>query len=263
MIGLFDSGVGGLSVLRALVQNGVKNDFIYFGDTKNVPYGTKTKEEILSYTREIMQFFVKKGVDIAVMACNTSSALVYEELKEEFSNRIKILPLIQQAAPYFKDETGTIGVMATSATVKSLAYTREITKVNKNINVVELECQRFVEIVEKRLYEDISAIEYVKQRAEYLQNAGCKKVILGCTHFPYLVPVFRRFTPGVEFIDPAKYLVGAVKDMLEDTIEASCGYKKTSTFEFYVSSDVENFKKSGSIFFDIENDVKLVEFAKC
>ena len=159
MIGLFDSGVGGLSVLRAMIQNGINDDFIYFGDTKNVPYGTKTKEQILSYTREIMEFFIKKGVDVAIMACNTSSALVYEDLRNEFSDKIKIYPLIQQAAPYFRDEKEITGVMATSATVKSFAYTKEILKFNKDAKVVELECQDFVRIVENRLYDDVSAIK--------------------------------------------------------------------------------------------------------
>ena len=135
MIGLFDSGVGGLSVLKAITENGIKDDFIYFGDTKNVPYGTKTKDEILSFTKDIMEFFIKKGADCAIMACNT--------------DKIKIYPLIQYAAPFFKNEKETIGVMATNATVKSRAYTREITKINPRANIVELECQKFVEIVGK------------------------------------------------------------------------------------------------------------------
>jgi len=265
MIGLFDSGVGGLSVLRAIIQSGINDDFIYFGDTKNVPYGTKSKEEILALTKEIMEFFVKCGVNCAVMACNTSSALVYDELYGEFSDRVKIYPLIQSVAPYFKDEKETIGVMATSATVKSFAYTKEIKKLNKEANVVELECQDFVRIVENRLYDRAEAVEYIKNKAEYLKNAGCKKVILGCTHFPYLAPVLSKFAPGVEFIDPAKYLAQTIK---KDAESASSGAfnasKRTfSTFKFYVSSNPFEFKKSGSIFFDIKDDVQLVEFAKC
>ncbi len=264
MIGLFDSGVGGLSVLRAIVQSGINDDFIYFGDTKNVPYGTKNKEQILSYTREIMQFFVQKGVDCAVMACNTSSALVFEELRREFSDKIKIYPLIQSVAPFFKDEKETIGVMATSATVKSFAYTREIKKLNKEADVIELECQEFVKIVENRLYDKKEAAEYIKSKAEYLKNAGCKKAILGCTHFPYLVPVLSKFAPEIEFIDPAKYLTDVIKEGLKESLGAHLGAKKTfSTFKFYVSSAPEEFKKSGSIFFDIKDDVLLADFAKC
>ena len=139
MIGLFDSGVGGLSVLKAIINNGISDDFIYFGDTKNVPYGTKTKDEILSYTKDIMEFFIKKGADCAIMACNTSSALVYEDLRKKFSDKIKIYPLIQYAAPFFKNEKETIGVMATSATVKSFAYTKEIIKKQGNrLRILEL-----------------------------------------------------------------------------------------------------------------------------
>lgn len=262
MIGLFDSGVGGLSVLSAIVKSGIKDNFIYFGDTKNVPYGTKTKEEILSYTREIMRFFVKKGVDCAIMACNTSSALVYDELCAEFSDKIKIFPLIQSVAPFFKCEKETIGVMATSATVKSFAYTREIKKLNKEAEVFELECQDFVRIVENRLYDDPDALKYIKEKAERLKNAGCKKVILGCTHFPYLVSVLSKFVPEIEFIDPAKYLVEVVKKDLKTTAVLLAG-EVLPTFNFYVSKDPEEFKRSGSIFFDIKEEVHLAEFAKC
>jgi len=256
MIGLFDSGVGGLSVLKALVNSGISDNFIYFGDTKNVPYGTKTKEEILSFTKDIMEFFIKKGVDCAIMACNTSSALVYEDLRAQFSDRIKIYPLIQYAAPYFKDETETIGVMATSATVKSLAYTREITKLNRRSNIVELECQKFVEIVEKRLYDNPQSLKYIEEKIEYFKKAGCKKIILGCTHFPYLVPAFERFAPDIEFIDPAKLLIKSIKN------ELNANSKTLSTFDFYVSYDPENFKQSGSMFFDIQETPNLVEFVK-
>ncbi len=258
MIGLFDSGVGGLSVLKAIVQNNINEDFIYFGDTKNVPYGTKTKEQILSYTHDIMRFFIDKHVDIAIMACNTSSALVYEELNKEFSNKIKICPLIQNAAPYFKNENNTIGVISTNATAKSHAYTKEILKYNSSAKIVELECQKFVEIVEKRLYNDTSSIEYIKNKAEFLKQSACKKVILGCTHFPYLVPILTKFAPDIEFIDPANYLIKAIKNELTN-IGAQ---KNNSTYRFYVSSNPENFQQSGSLFFDIKEPAELIEFAR-
>ncbi len=219
MIGLFDSGVGGLSVLKALINSGISDDFVYFGDTKNVPYGTKTKEEILSFTKDIMEFFIKKGVDCAIMACNTSS------------DRIKIYPLIQYAAPYFKDETQTIGVMATNATVKSLAYTKEIGKINPKINIVELECQKFVEIVEKRLYNDPQSLKYIEDKIEYFKKTDCKKIILGCTHFPYLVPIFKRFAPEIEFIDPAKLLIKSI----QDEINKSQNKKIRLNFMFHIT----------------------------
>lgn len=265
MIGLFDSGVGGLSVLREMVNNHINDNFIYFGDTKNVPYGTKSKEEILSYTRDIMKFFIEKGVSTAVMACNTSSALVYEDLKREFDGKITIFPLIQSIAPYFKDETGTLGVIATDGTVKSHAYSREITKLNPKINVVEVSAQNFVEIVEKRLYNEPVSIKYIKEKVDFLKKAGCKKVILGCTHFPYLVPVLKQFAPEIEFVDPAKYLILALKKQLKSFDNNSFtkldALKSAPTFTFYVSKNPESFQESGSIFFKIEEKPNLVEFA--
>lgn len=269
MIGLFDSGVGGLSVLKAIADNNIKEDFLYFGDTKNVPYGTKSKEEILSYTRDIMKFFIEKGVDIAIMACNTSSALVYEDLRREFSDRIIIFPLIQSVAPFFKDETYTLGVLGTNGTIKSNAYSKEITKLNPKINVVEVSSQNFVEIVEKRLYNNKESIEYIKEKCDFLKKAGCKKVILGCTHFPYLMPVLKQFAPEIEFIDPAKYLILALKETLQKHSKQAGSNdltilnteKTASTFTFYVSKDPKSFKESGSIFFNIESEPNLIEFA--
>lgn len=270
MIGLFDSGVGGLSVLKAMAENDIRNDFLYFGDTKNVPYGTKSKEEILSYTRNIMKFFIEKGVDTAVMACNTSSALVYEDLKREFSSEITIFPLIQSVAPFFKDETCTLGVLATDGTVKSHAYSKEITKLNPKIDVVEISSQNFVEIVEKRLYDTPKSLEYIKEKCDFLKKAHCKKVILGCTHFPYLKPVLEKFAPEIEFIDPAKYLILAMKNFFKKHPKPNYkeGFsnlnseKTASTFTFCVSKDPKSFKESGSIFFKIENDPVLVNFEK-
>ncbi len=259
MIGLFDSGVGGLSVLKALIESNIREDFIYFGDTKNVPYGTKTKAEILSFTREIMEFFIKKGVDTAIIACNTSSALVYEDLKNEFSKYIKIFPLIQKAAPYLKDEKAVIGVISTEATARSQAYTREILRYNKDAKIVEIPCQNFVRIVEKRLYDDVSSLEYIKEKMDYVMNTGCKKVILGCTHFPYLVPVFKKFTNNIEFLDPAKFLIQTIKDELNTRLPQR---ETPSTFRFYVSDNPENFKRSGSLFFNIKENVELIEFAR-
>ena len=115
LTGIFDSGVGGLSVLKELISFG--GNYIYYGDTKNLPYGNKTKEEIISFTRNIINFFIEKGAKKAIMACNTSSALAFETLKGEFNGKIKIYPLIQTVAPHIAKQGQKIGIMATEGTV--------------------------------------------------------------------------------------------------------------------------------------------------
>ena len=159
LIGIFDSGVGGLSILKKLLPSG--GHYLYFGDTKNVPYGNKTKEEIINFTRNIIEFFISKGAKRVVMACNTSSALAYDTLEKEFGTIIKIHPLIQTVAPYIAREGNIIGIMSTCATARSKTYTKEILKANDKAVVYELGCPDFVKIVEERLYDKKESVELV------------------------------------------------------------------------------------------------------
>ncbi len=247
LIGIFDSGVGGLSVLDKLLACG--GDYIYFGDTKHLPYGNKTKEEIISYTRDIINFFINKGVKKVVMACNTSSALAYETLNREFQDKIKIYPLIQFVAPYIAKEGDVIGVMATQGTVSSLKYTKEIQKANKNIKVYEIACPEFVKIVENRLYDTKESEKYIYEHLKVLLDKGCKKIVLGCTHYPYLMPILEKFAPKDLFIDPALYMAKI----------ADGNHKNSHTVSYYVSSSPDNFIKNASVFMDIKEKVNLAE----
>lgn len=245
LTGVFDSGVGGLSVLKKIIPYG--GNYIYFADTKNLPYGNKSKEQIIEFTREIINFFIQKGAKSVIMACNTSSALAYDTLNIEFGNKIKIYPLIQTAAKYIAQNSCKIGVMATEATVKSKTYTKEIQKINSNIEVIELACPKFVEIVENRLYDKKEGIEYIKNHLQILLNEGCKKIVLGCTHYPYLMPILNKFAPDDIFIDPADFMIDIVK---KNDI-------KPLNMEFFASSDPLKFKHNAKIFMEIKENVCL------
>ena len=133
LIGVLDSGVGGLSVLSELVSIMPDKNYIYFGDTKNMPYGTKTPEEIHFFTKEILKFFLNRGVKNVVFACNTTSAVAYDNLKKEFLNKLNIFPLIQLAArPAIEGlkDNDTVAILATKATINSKKYNEEIHKIN-------------------------------------------------------------------------------------------------------------------------------------
>ena len=168
-IGLLDSGVGGLSVLAELKKVMPNKNYIFFGDTKNLPYETKTKEQIFSYTKEIMEYFLTRNVKNVVIACNTTSAVAYEELSEYFKNKLQIFPLIQLASKYALEninDNDTIAVFATAATIKSKKYDEEIKKVNPRVNVIGIDCTGLVEIVENRLYDKPSALELIKSKID-------------------------------------------------------------------------------------------------
>lgn len=255
LIGLLDSGVGGLSVLDEFVKIMPNNDYIFFGDTKNVPYGTKTPQEIFNYTKNILDFFIEKGVKTAVFACNTTSAVAYEELKKHFQNKIKIFPLIQTVAQSAIDglrENDCVAILATKATINSKKYEEEIKKHNSNIEVIGIDCTGFVEIVENRLYDDKSAHELIKSKLAIAQRKNAKRIILGCTHYPYLINIFKQIL-NVEYFNPAKSLALCVKN--EINFEQT---QKKGNIEFYVSKNPQEFVLSAKMFFDVKG-AKLIE----
>lgn len=249
-IGVLDSGVGGLSVLSELYKLMPNQNYIYFGDTKNVPYGTKAPDEIYKYTKTILEFFLEKNVKNVVFACNTTSAVAYEQLKEDFKNKLKIFPLIQTVAKSIQEDLKdgeNVAILATRATINSNKYTQEIKKYNKNLNVVGIDCTGFVEIVENRLYEDKNSLELIKSKLNLAKNA--KKVVLGCTHYPYLVNIFKSIL-DTNYFNPAICLSKIVKENISQSNEKG-------SVEFFVSKNPDNFKESGKLFFDIKNEVKL------
>ena len=247
-IGLLDSGVGGLSVLKRLYEIMPDRNYIFFGDTKNVPYGTKTPQEIYSYTKKILEFFITKNVKNVVFACNTTSAVAYDELKKYFSSKLNIFPLIQTVAkPAIKglNDNDTIAVFATRATINSHKYKSEIEKINSKINVLELDCTGFVEIVENRLYKEIDSINLIKSKLEIVRKNNAKRVILGCTHYPYLESIFKNIL-DIEYFDPAISLAQIVKSEIKENAIGN-------DVKFYVSKAPDNFIKSSKMFFNVKN----------
>ncbi|GBF23203.1 glutamate racemase [Candidatus Gastranaerophilus sp. (ex Termes propinquus)] len=250
-VGIFDSGVGGLSVFSELARAVPNRHYIYFGDSKNLPYGTKSQDEIIAFGKNIVRFFISKGVEDVVIACNTSSALSYEALLSEFGPKVKIHPLIQTVA---KDlaKYSSVGVLATQGTANSLKYTQEIIKNNPKARVAEVGCTGFVEIVENRLYEDIKSIELVKNKVVPLLEEGVEKIVLGCTHYPYLMPILEKFAPSDMFIDPAVLFCRRIEEEFSRNELKSENRPKR---EFYVSASPEKFVESAKVFYDVEKAV--------
>ena len=247
-IGLLDSGVGGLSVLAELYKLMPNKDYTFFGDTKNIPYGTKSKEEIFLYTKKILEFFISQNIKTAVFACNTTSAVAYDRLKEYFKNKIKIYPLIQTVA---KDsiknleDKDTIAILATKATINSKKYEEEIKKYNKNINVVGIDCTGFVEIVENRLYNDKNSLELIKSKLKIARQHNAKRIVLGCTHYPYLVDIFKSIL-NIEYFNPALSLAQTIKQDLDEK------NSQKGKLRFCVSKNPNEFILSAKAFFEVE-----------
>lgn len=250
-IGFFDSGVGGLSVYARFRKALPFEDTIYFGDLKNLPYGNKTQDELISFARNILDFFQTKNVKAVIIACNTSSALAYEALKNDYN--FKIYPIIQSCAKVLSSmDIMTIGVFATQGTVSSSAYKKEIFKHNSKMNVIEIACPNWVSIVEGSF---TNGEEDIRLYLNKMLNYKPDKVVLGCTHYPYLLDILSKFTSKDLFIDPAEIFVDYIK---EDLLKNDSNLRGTE--EFYVTANPELFVENAKLFYNLETLPQLIIF---
>lgn len=213
-IGIFDSGVGGLTVLRELYRQLPQESALYFGDTARLPYGTRSPEEILQFVREILTWMVSQGVKMVIMACNTSSALALEAVRSEFN--LPILGLILPGARAAVQSGRRIGVIATPATVASNAYRHAILEIDPTAQVWQVGCPAFVPLIEQNRLADPYTDQVTRDYLAPLLQQRIDTLIYGCTHYPYLAPVLQRILPSsVQRIDPAVHVVAAAARELD------------------------------------------------
>ena len=249
-IGFFDSGVGGLSVYACFRQALPNENTIYYGDLKNLPYGNKTQEELIGFARKILDFFESKKVKAVVIACNTSSALAYEIIKNDYS--FKIYPIIQSCANVISTMSiKRVGIFATVGTVNSGAYKYEILKHNSNIKVKEIACPNWVSIVEG-VFD--GGDDDIKQHLEEMLLFNPDKIVLGCTHYPYLLDKLAQYASKDLFIDPAKIFVDIIKNDIKKNNSSTIGSE-----DFYVSANPELFVKNAELFYNIKKLPILVD----
>lgn len=213
-IGLFDSGVGGITVLRQIKAQMPQESILYFGDTARLPYGTKSPEEILQYVREIIDWMLLQGVKMVIMACNTSSALALETVRDEYN--IPILGLILPGARAAVQHGQRIGVIATPATVASNAYSRAIKEIDATASVWQVGCREFVMLIEQNKINSPYTREVASQYLQPLIDRNIDTLIYGCTHYRHLEKVFFSILPrSVRIVDPAKYIIAAAAKELK------------------------------------------------
>ena len=189
-----------------------------------------------------------------MIACNTSSAQAYDIVKKEFD--FKIYPIIQSCAKVIANyEVKRLGVFATSATVNSGVYSRELKKHNPMLEVKEIACPNWVDIVENGKYKDASAQADIKSHLATMMKFNPEKIILGCTHYPYLLPILRKIEPNVEFIDPAEIFVNYIKNDMADLLNDNVSL---GSEEIFVSANPGNFVEHSKIFYSIKNPPTLI-----
>ncbi|MGD1851579.1 MAG: glutamate racemase [Cyanophyceae cyanobacterium] len=213
-IGVFDWGAGGLTVLKELERQLPNEPLLYLGDTARVPYGTRSPEEIVEFARQIITWMVGRNVKMVVMACNTSSALALEKMRQEFD--IPILGLIQPAAKLAINQGRRIGVIATPTTARSHAYRDAIKGRSPSTAVWEVGCPEFVPIVEGGRINNPETLDIVRTDVQPLLEQGIDSLVYGCTHYPHLAPVLDQILPGaIARIDPAVSIVRDAKEVLD------------------------------------------------
>jgi len=213
-IGIFDSGVGGLTVLRELYRQLPQESILYFADTARLPYGTRASGEILQFVREIITWLVEQDVKMVLMACNTSSALALDEVRSEFD--VPILGLILPGARAAVNIGKRIGVIATPATAASNAYRRAMLDLDASVKVWQVGCPYFVPLIEQNRIDDPYTYEIAREYLTPLIQQQIDTLVYGCTHYPHLEPIMRSLlSDRVNFIDPAVHLVKAAAQELE------------------------------------------------
>ncbi|NEO29382.1 MAG: glutamate racemase [Symploca sp. SIO3C6] len=213
-IGIFDSGVGGLTVLRELYRQLPNESVIYFADTARLPYGMRSAAEILQFGFEILSWMVQQDVKMVVMACNTSDALALETLRSEFE--LPILGLILPSARAAVVQGRRLGVIATPATAASNAYKKAIVEIVPSAQVWQVGCPEFVPLVEQNRLQDPYTSEVARQYLEPLLKQRIDTLIYGCTHYPHLEPILREILPAtVSCVNPAVHVVAAAARELD------------------------------------------------
>ena len=248
-IGVFDSGVGGLTVLSQIMLQLPHEDIIYLADTARVPYGSKSPDEIIEINIKILNYFEKQGVKMVVMACGTSSSIAYPVLKDNY--RFPIVSLINPGARAALSATRNkkIGLIATLGTIQSGAYESEIKKINPDVEVFSEPCPLFVPLIEGGFVEADETRKVAKEYLKPLLKAGIDTLILGCTHYPHLIKVLREITGSkIAFVDPAESAVAEAKDILAQHRIAN-GLKHKAEYKYLVTGPVGQFEEIGGKLF--------------
>ncbi len=239
-IGVFDSGVGGVTVLRKLYRHLPEESMLYFADTQRLPYGSRSPEEIILFVRQILDWMEQQQVKMVIMACNTSSALALETVKSEYN--FPILGLINPVAKGVVSEGQRVGVISTVATAKSNAYLHAIRQINSYTHVWQVGCPEFVPLIENNRIHDPYTKKIASEYLKPLIDDRIDSLIYGCTHYPHLQGILRAILPeSVKLIDPADYVVTEAKKQL-DLLSPNKTFNLLPT-RFCVSGNPEDFAK--------------------
>ncbi|MHB1686724.1 MAG: glutamate racemase [Ignavibacteriaceae bacterium] len=256
-IGVFDSGIGGLTVVKRVASALPKENIIYFGDTARVPYGSKSNATLIEYGLQDARFLINKNVKAIVVACNTVSSVALDEIRKNFN--VPVIGVIEPGANLAVKETknGRIGVIGTRATVNNKAYSSEIKRIDSALEVFEKECPLFVPLAEEGWIKHKATYDIAEEYLKELRELKIDTLILGCTHYPILAEVIQEVIgSGVKLIDSGVASAETIKKEL-DRIDLHTNKYSSGNQDFYVSDIPTKFKEVAELF--LGREIKSVQ----
>lgn len=222
-IGIFDSGVGGLSVLREIRDQFPREDLIYIADQIHVPYGIRSRQQVLEYSEGIIRFLIREGVKIIVLACNTASAVALADLRKKYPDLpfVGMEPAVKPAAE--ETSTGVVGVLATPATFQGDLYASTVEKFARGVKVLQNTCPGLVDQIESGKIDHPRTREILQKALDPMLKQNVDKVVMGCTHYPFVIPIIKEIVGDqVRVIDPAPAVARQTGRLLESySLEAN------------------------------------------
>ncbi|MCK9404053.1 MAG: glutamate racemase [Chitinophagaceae bacterium] len=257
-IGVFDSGYGGLTVLKEIVKELPAYDYLYMGDNARAPYGTRSFDTVYEYTLECVQWFFAQGCELVVLACNTASAKALRTIQQKDLPLIgphkRVLGVIRPTTEIIGQysQTGQVGILGTTGTVQSNSYPIEIAKFFPKIQVYQEACPMWVPLIENDEYNKPGADYYVKQHLDHILSAhpGIDTLLLACTHYPLLLQKIRQFVPGeVTIVSQGEIVAQSLAAYLQKHREIADTCSKNGQINFFTTDSPVDFDNHAAVFF--------------
>ena len=257
-IGVFDSGYGGLTVLKSIVEKLPSYDYIYFGDNARAPYGNRSFDTVYEYTLQSVKWLLQKGCPLIILACNTASAKALRSIQQKdlpkLGSNKRVLGVIRPSAEVIGNYTKTnqIGILGTNGTVESMSYPLEIEKFFPEIKVFQHACPLWVPLVENNEYSSPGADYFIKKDVDELlkESPEIDTVLLACTHYPLLADKIKRYIPeSVQLMSQGEIVAASLDDYLHRHPEIEERCSKNGQVQFFTTDSVKDFDKHSAIFF--------------
>ncbi|MBF1480156.1 MAG: glutamate racemase [Prevotella pallens] len=263
-IGVFDSGYGGLTILKAIRELLPQYDYAYLGDNARAPYGTRSFDIVYQFTRQAVLKLFEMGCQLVILGCNTASAKALRSIQQNDLPKIdpqrRVLGVIRPTAEIVGKLTQTkhIGILATPGTIKSDSYNIEVNKLWPELDVTGVACPLWVPIVENNEATGAGADYFVKKRIDHILwlDPDIDTLILGCTHYPILMPKIKQYVPdGIKIVSQGEYVAESLKDYLTRHTEIDARCTKNGTAHYYTTENAEKFKEVARIF--VTDDIEV------